>query len=572
MNRPVELGEEMHEPSDSIHIKWDHYGSLRRFQMPQGDWTLAFLLAKIHQLEPMFSDGLCYRDADGDRIIFTSTTEMDEMLHHFRQLRVNTIKIESIEKPKQKNGQVSQPLPTLVLKEEKKKEDEAMDVETSGTFKAIHPNIICDKCDLAVVGIRYKCATCDDFDLCERCEKTAVHAEHPMIRLATPATPKLYELLHSHRRHNHHLSREQRRFGRHCHPAFSTRDIFFDKLHQRTDRFQQLNESLLATTDKHRGVIHKNSVKDMLKTPKLNAEVPVLKPQVEMPHSSRSVGFHPPPINQSTPLPSATSSNSNNRVKPPFGDNKKFHKKMELLKEVGSQLQQALLNFGIECEASVEDRAGRVHARIPFKPTEQNASSQDQESKTTKRKSDEKLAEESKCPKTENVRQTEQQGSNQQQQQSIPSVESLASIAQAITNDTIQFASQFSLDALNSATEILGSLDQQIGERYGPTVFNEIIKGTETLANTMQPLIADLSDKCKISPQEASNNSTSTNQTSTSHQSTTSETNAIIPPTEPFVAAARLYPDLAQLQTQSHAHVDALVGSIPVPCVFNNVS
>uniref|UniRef100_A0A914H1X4 ZZ-type domain-containing protein n=1 Tax=Globodera rostochiensis TaxID=31243 RepID=A0A914H1X4_GLORO len=55
--------------------------------------------------------------------------------------------------------------------------------------KLPHPDIWCDLCEKRVVGVRYKCFVCPDFDLCEQCEKTGTHAKHPMCRLATADTP-----------------------------------------------------------------------------------------------------------------------------------------------------------------------------------------------------------------------------------------------------------------------------------------------------------------------------------------------------------------------------------------------
>ncbi|VDK27928.1 unnamed protein product [Anisakis simplex] len=55
--------------------------------------------------------------------------------------------------------------------------------------KVVHNGVVCDECDKEVVGIRYKCAVCDDYDLCEECERKGKHSQHSMIRYATPNMP-----------------------------------------------------------------------------------------------------------------------------------------------------------------------------------------------------------------------------------------------------------------------------------------------------------------------------------------------------------------------------------------------
>lgn len=50
----------------------------------------------------------------------------------------------------------------------------------------IHQNIICDECNVGpIVGIRYKCTVCHDFDLCENCEEISNHM-HPLVKIRVP--------------------------------------------------------------------------------------------------------------------------------------------------------------------------------------------------------------------------------------------------------------------------------------------------------------------------------------------------------------------------------------------------
>ncbi|XP_005090579.1 uncharacterized protein LOC101855228 [Aplysia californica] len=57
------------------------------------------------------------------------------------------------------------------------------------TGSILHKGITCDHCDLEIVGVRYKCGNCADFDLCEKCENSEfVHdPTHVFLKLRKPA-------------------------------------------------------------------------------------------------------------------------------------------------------------------------------------------------------------------------------------------------------------------------------------------------------------------------------------------------------------------------------------------------
>uniref|UniRef100_A0AC34QI02 ZZ-type domain-containing protein n=1 Tax=Panagrolaimus sp. JU765 TaxID=591449 RepID=A0AC34QI02_9BILA len=160
---------------DSLRVKWDHQGILHRFSIEQ-DAKFSDLLQKIYEIEPGFVGELGYTDDEGDSIVFSSTVELHELIAIAHSLNLTTIKIKTLESdrsvppPLPPRAPVFQPLPNANSKE-------------------IHTGIICDHCDQPVIGIRYKCIVCDDFDLCEKCEKSGTHADHAMIRRATPRTP-----------------------------------------------------------------------------------------------------------------------------------------------------------------------------------------------------------------------------------------------------------------------------------------------------------------------------------------------------------------------------------------------
>lgn len=122
-------------------------------------------------------------------------------------------------------------------------------------IKEIHEGVVCDVCDSDIVGFRYKCTECFNYDICMSCEGKMRHKEHIMIRIPSPGlktsparvssfrrhsrkhpettdSPGEHEKQH---RHHHHGKRHQRR----CQPHANLFDGFF----------RQLNEESPASDD-----------------------------------------------------------------------------------------------------------------------------------------------------------------------------------------------------------------------------------------------------------------------------------------------------------------------------------
>ncbi|KAG7218140.1 hypothetical protein INR49_020591, partial [Caranx melampygus] len=51
---------------------------------------------------------------------------------------------------------------------------------------ALHPNVTCDGCEGPVVGTRFKCSVCPNYDLCSSCQAQGKHTEHALLPIWHP--------------------------------------------------------------------------------------------------------------------------------------------------------------------------------------------------------------------------------------------------------------------------------------------------------------------------------------------------------------------------------------------------
>merc|ERR1719428_798928 len=95
--------------------------------------------------------------------------------------------------------------------------DEARD-NIEAEFGPVHRNVTCDICGQeGIVGTRYKCTVCPDYDLCQTCEPQHDRS-HPMLKINMPlsqmATPGMWEFVRA-----TGGGRRGGRFGRGCGPC-----------------------------------------------------------------------------------------------------------------------------------------------------------------------------------------------------------------------------------------------------------------------------------------------------------------------------------------------------------------
>lgn len=152
----------------------DVKGEIRRFQVSSPNPTDMFRLVNLKVAEvfalPENGFQMFWQDMDGDFVIFSSTVEMQEAVHHSTDGVLRIFVKRTAGQDKATGG------------------DKGGDGEKGPEEKVHHPGVVCDGCEGSIYGPRYKCVICPDYDLCSACEQKGLHPEHDKFKITHPQT------------------------------------------------------------------------------------------------------------------------------------------------------------------------------------------------------------------------------------------------------------------------------------------------------------------------------------------------------------------------------------------------
>ena len=127
-----------------------------------------------------------YMDEEGDLITISTDLELIDSYQILSELDVSVFKILVEPGPnfsQLSNMELDKPVVSQPSHLTPNKTENFSRIEK--TNETVWENVSCDGCqDHPIIGIRYKCKVCDNFDLCEFCEMTIQHP-HPFLKLTS---------------------------------------------------------------------------------------------------------------------------------------------------------------------------------------------------------------------------------------------------------------------------------------------------------------------------------------------------------------------------------------------------
>ncbi|XP_037072377.1 sequestosome-1-like [Pollicipes pollicipes] len=150
---------------------------IRRFGLDSSAATsFSYLQGKLQVVFPSLlrqQFNIRWEDADGDAITISSDEELLVALVSCLQVAgQQTLRLHVVPTGRSRHAAAAATA--------------AAAADTDAADGPIHRGVCCDGCEQTICGHRYKCMSCDDYDLCAGCEARGMHKEHLMLRIPSP--------------------------------------------------------------------------------------------------------------------------------------------------------------------------------------------------------------------------------------------------------------------------------------------------------------------------------------------------------------------------------------------------
>ncbi|XP_041799831.1 sequestosome-1 [Chelmon rostratus] len=131
------------------------------------------------------SFNMYYRDEDGDLVAFSSD---DELMMGLACMKDATFRLFIKEKKEHRRDFPLHAFPPFLFGHPPPPPPGAPQPPPPHMAPppALHPNVTCDGCDGPVVGTRFKCSVCPNYDLCPACQARGTHTEHALLPIWHP--------------------------------------------------------------------------------------------------------------------------------------------------------------------------------------------------------------------------------------------------------------------------------------------------------------------------------------------------------------------------------------------------
>lgn len=192
----------------SIILKLLFQQQMRRFDWDMKHESFSSLIKKVSTLFSIANEKdilFTWIDEQNDRIVFDTDDEFKHIVRCVRRSGINTNEVLRLEV--QLKNSTNEKLTTSI---------ESTSVACA-IAAPIHDNVTCDECGMSpIIGVRFKCSTREDFDLCANCEVKIIQP-FSMIKIYLPEqAPQAILIALRDRHHDRHHGRHQGHgFGHH---------------------------------------------------------------------------------------------------------------------------------------------------------------------------------------------------------------------------------------------------------------------------------------------------------------------------------------------------------------------